>query len=633
MCGICGIVNRNTPPLQATLQQMCQTMIHRGPDEDGYFIQAPVGLGMRRLSIIDLTSGSQPIFNETQDIAIIFNGEIYNYNTLRSELVGRGHRFVTEGDTETIVHAYEDDGIAAIARLNGMFALALWDGRHQRLILARDRAGQKPLYYAHLPDGSLIFGSELKVILASGALTPSVNLQALGHYLAMQYVPSPETILKGIHQLPAGHTLVWEAGKLTIERYWQPSYLPKLNLSDAEWIQRTRATVTAAVERHMISDVPIGAFLSGGLDSSVVVAVMAQLASERVKTFSIGFDVAAYSETDHARRIAERYQTEHHEFIVSAQQVTDVLPQVVYYADQPLADTSLMATFLLAKLTREHVTLALTGDGGDEAFAGYTRYLLDKALAVYRRLPSRVRLQWVDGLAKQLPHNPEVPTDRSWIAGLQRLGQASSVSYKASILAWGSFFTDGAVRQLVTPEVAAALGRTAVDVMAEQYDNALADSHLDRTLSADFITYLADDLLVKADRMSMGNSLETRAPFLDNEVLALALHMPERMRIRGTTQKVALRRAFADVIPPENVQRIKRGFGMPVGAWLRGHMAGYAREVLLDPVTLGRGLLRPEGVQTLLNDHMSGKADHGQRLWALLTLELWFRGVYKGVRQ
>jgi len=633
MCGICGIVNRNTPPLQATLQQMCQTMIHRGPDEDGYFIQAPVGLGMRRLSIIDLTSGSQPIFNETQDIAIIFNGEIYNYNTLRSELVGRGHRFVTEGDTETIVHAYEDDGIAAIARLNGMFALALWDGRHQRLILARDRAGQKPLYYAHLPDGSLIFGSELKVILASGALAPSVNLQALGHYLAMQYVPSPETILKGIHQLPAGHTLVWEAGKLTIERYWQPSYLPKLNLSDAEWIQRTRATVTAAVERHMISDVPIGAFLSGGLDSSVVVAVMAQLASERVKTFSIGFDVAAYSETDHARRIAERYQTEHHEFIVSAQQVTDVLPQVVYYADQPLADTSLMATFLLAKLTREHVTLALTGDGGDEAFAGYTRYLLDKALAVYRRLPSRVRLQWVDGLAKQLPHNPEVPTDRSWIAGLQRLGQASSVSYKASILAWGSFFTDGAVRQLVTPEVAAALGRTAVDVMAEQYDNALADSHLDRTLSADFITYLADDLLVKADRMSMGNSLETRAPFLDNEVLALALHMPERMRIRGTTQKVALRRAFADVIPPENVQRIKRGFGMPVGAWLRGHMAGYAREVLLDPVTLGRGLLRPEGVQTLLNDHMSGKADHGQRLWALLTLELWFRGVYKGVRQ
>jgi asparagine synthase (glutamine-hydrolysing) len=608
-------------------------MIHRGPDEDGYFIQAPVGLGMRRLSIIDLTSGSQPIFNETQDIAIIFNGEIYNYNTLRSELVGRGHRFVTEGDTETIVHAYEDDGIAAIARLNGMFALALWDGRHQRLILARDRAGQKPLYYAHLPDGSLIFGSELKVILASGALAPSVNLQALGHYLAMQYVPSPETILKGIHQLPAGHTLVWEAGKLTIERYWQPSYLPKLNLSDAEWIQRTRATVTAAVERHMISDVPIGAFLSGGLDSSVVVAVMAQLASERVKTFSIGFDVAAYSETDHARRIAERYQTEHHEFIVSAQQVTDVLPQVVYYADQPLADTSLMATFLLAKLTREHVTLALTGDGGDEAFAGYTRYLLDKALAVYRRLPSRVRLQWVDGLAKQLPHNPEVPTDRSWIAGLQRLGQASSVSYKASILAWGSFFTDGAVRQLVTPEVAAALGRTAVDVMAEQYDNALADSHLDRTLSADFITYLADDLLVKADRMSMGNSLETRAPFLDNEVLALALHMPERMRIRGTTQKVALRRAFADVIPPENVQRIKRGFGMPVGAWLRGHMAGYAREVLLDPVTLGRGLLRPEGVQTLLNDHMSGKADHGQRLWALLTLELWFRGVYKGVRQ
>ncbi|MFZ4816544.1 MAG: asparagine synthase (glutamine-hydrolyzing), partial [Phototrophicaceae bacterium] len=624
MCGICGIVNRNTPPLQATLQQMCQTMIHRGPDEDGYFIQAPVGLGMRRLSIIDLTSGSQPIFNETQDIAIIFNGEIYNYNTLRSELVGRGHRFVTEGDTETIVHAYEDDGIAAIARLNGMFALALWDGRHQRLILARDRAGQKPLYYAHLPDGSLIFGSELKVILASGALTPSVNLQALGHYLAMQYVPSPETILNGIHQLPAGHTLVWEAGHIKIERYWQPSYLPKLNLSDAEWIQRTRATVTAAVERHMISDVPIGAFLSGGLDSSVVVAVMAQLASERVKTFSIGFDVAAYSETDHARRIAERYQTEHHEFIVSAQQVTDVLPQVVYYADQPLADTSLMATFLLAKLTREHVTVALTGDGGDEAFAGYTRYLLDKALAVYRRLPSRVRLQWVDALAKRLPHDPNVPTDRSWIAGLQRLGQASSVSYKASILAWGSFFTDGAVRQLVTPEVAAALGRTAVDVMAEQYDNALADSHLDRTLSADFITYLADDLLVKADRMSMGNSLETRAPFLDNEVLALALHMPERMRIRGTTQKVALRRAFADVIPPENVQRIKRGFGMPVGAWLRGHMAGYAREVLLDPVTLGRGLLRPEGVQTLLNDHMSGKADHGQRLWALLTLELWF---------
>lgn len=626
MCGICGTLYTEQPANRHQLAQMCAVMRHRGPDEDGFLVQGNIGLAMRRLKIIDLNTGAQPIYNETGTVAIVFNGEIYNYQPLRRNLQAKGHVFRTHTDTEVIVHAYEEYGAACIEKLNGMFALAIWDSNQRRALLARDRAGQKPLFYYQTAAGDLLFASEIKVLLASGQVPRQVNHNTVYHYLSTQYIMGPETILQGVYQLPAGHIAIWQHGNLHIERYWQPTYEPKPTHTENEWISHTRDTVTAAVERHLMSDVPLGAYLSGGVDSSIIVAVMSQLAQGRVKTFSIGFDVDAYSETSHARRIAERFQTDHHEFIVSAHDVTDTLEDVVYYADQPLADTSCMATYLLAKLTRQHVTVALTGDGGDEAFAGYTRYTLDRLLRYYRLLPRPVRTRFIPAAASLLPERTDIPTDHNIVTGIKRLAQASTTSHKASILAWGSFFTEAQKQSLGNADWLACIDAPPTPhMLAADYDSAPANNHLDRTLYADFVRYLQDDLLVKADRMAMAHSLETRAPFLDNEVLALGQHMPQAMRIRGRTQKYVLRRAFADVLPAQNVQRIKRGFGMPVASWLRGHMQAYAHDLLLAPTSLQRGYFDPAHITALLDQHTQHQADHGQRIWALLNLELWLR--------
>jgi asparagine synthase (glutamine-hydrolysing) len=627
MCGIYGIACTDPArsPLEATLAQMAQSIWYRGPDEGGELLRGQFGLGMRRLSIIDLSTGSQPIYNEDGCIGILFNGEIYNFQEIRRELEAAGHTFRTHSDTETIVHAYEEYGPDCVRRLNGMFAFALWDGHHNRLLLARDRAGQKPLFY-HLNGERIVFASEIKALLTTGDVPRRVNPRAVYHYLSLQYVPGPETILDGVMQLPAAHYAVWENGNLTITRYWTPEYEPKQMGSIEDWRAQTRETVTTAVERHLISDVPLGAFLSGGVDSSIIVALMSQMNPGKVKTFSIGFDIPEYSELDHARRIAERFGTEQHEFVVSAREVTDALESVVWHADQPLADTSCLATYHLSRLTRQYVTVALTGDGGDEAFAGYTRYWLDRWLSVYRRLPEGLRLGLVPKMASLLAERADIPTDRNIVAGVKRLAQASATTAKASILAWGSFFTEEQKAWLANPDWLGPLtAQDSAAFLAGYYDRAAASTHLDRTLSVDFLTYLTDDLLVKADRMSMAHSLETRAPFLDNEVLALAQHMPESLRIRGRAQKWILREAFADLLPPENVKRVKRGFGMPVASWLRGHLQGFARDTLLSEAARSRGYFQPARVQQLLDDHVAGRADHGQRLWALLVLELWHR--------
>lgn len=632
MCGIYGIAYRDaqrTPSL-LRLEAMAAAMVHRGPDEAGRLMCGPVGLGMQRLKIIDLATGQQPIFNEDGTIGIVYNGEVYNFGVLRQALEAAGHRFRTQSDTEVIVHAYEEYGLDCVQRLNGMFSFALWDGRENRLVLARDHAGQKPLFY-HLTDERLAFASEIKSLLQAGDIRREVNPRAIYHYLSLQYVPGPETILEGVMQLPAGHVAVWQAGKLTIQRYWQPTYRPKRIQRAADWREEVRQTVTEAVQRHMISEVPLGAFLSGGVDSSIIVALMSQLANSGVKTFSIGFDVPEYSELEHAKRIADHFQTEHHAFVISEQEAINSLSDVVWYSDQPLADTSALATYHLARLTREHVTVALSGDGGDEAFAGYTRYLLDRLLRVYRYLPAWVRLRMVPALASRLGEQSHIPTDRNMVTGVKRLAQASSTSPKASILAWGSFFSEAQKQWLLQPEwLAQADGLTSEALLAQVYDGAQADSVLDRTLAVDFETYLADDLLVKSDRMAMAHSLEARAPFLDYEVLTMAQRIPDNLRIQGRTQKAILRQAFAEFLPAENTNRIKRGFGMPVSAWLRREMHGFARETLLSDKASARGYFQPAQVADLLARHDSGKEDHGQRLWALLVLELWHQQYVDG---
>ncbi|MEM6282641.1 MAG: asparagine synthase (glutamine-hydrolyzing) [Chloroflexota bacterium] len=630
MCGICGIAQREGTVPEALLRQMNAALFHRGPDEDGYSLHGHVGLAMRRLSIIDLTTGKQPIGNEDGSIQVVFNGEIYNYPDLKLALERAGHRFATQTDTEVIPHGYEQHGLDYITQLNGMFTFALYDDNEDRLVLGRDRTGQKPLFYYHSGD-TLYFASELKSLLLCPEVPREIDDVALYHYLTLQYVPGPGTILKGVKQLPPAHFAVWQRGELSLHRYREPRYSDKQQMTDDEWIAATRETMQAAVHRHMLADVPLGAYLSGGVDSSIVTALMAERGT--VKTFSIGFDVAQYSETEHARRVAEHYATDHREFIVSANAVLEHLPEVVWIAGQPLADTSCVVTYHLAMQTRKHVTVALTGDGGDEAFAGYTRYLLDRLLRLYRILPEAARTQLVPALAGLLPDRADIPTDRNVVEGLKRLAQASTTTHKASIVAWGSFFTEAQKRNLGTGDWLRRVGNAETTAwMATVYDAIDAGNRLERTQGTDLLTYLPDDLLVKADRMAMAHSLETRAPFLDNEVLALAAAMPENLKIRGRTQKWVLREAFKQELPPENVNRIKRGFGMPVATWLREPLREMAYDLLLSDRAVGRGYFRREAVRALLDAHTAKQADHGQRLWALLTLEMWLRQVVDGER-
>jgi len=627
MCGIYGLAytDKSRRPEVALLDQMALAIFHRGPDEAGRLVRGSIGIGMQRLRIIDLSTGQQPIFNEDNTVGIVYNGEIYNFQGLRRELEAAGHHFRTQTDTEVVIHAYEQYGIDCLRHFNGMFAFALWDGRDGSLVLARDRSGQKPLFY-HLTDERLAFASEIKSLLQAGDVPRQINPRSIYHYLSLQYVPGSETILRDVMQLPAGHVAVWRAGELTISRYWQPSYEPKRIQSIEAWRTEVRETVSAAVRRHLISDVPLGAFLSGGVDSSIMVALMSQIASGSVKTFSIGFDVAEYNELDHAQRIANQFKTKHQEFIVSETEVVNSLADVVWASDQPLADTSCLATYHLARLTRQHVTVALTGDGGDEAFAGYTRYFLDRLLRIYRYLPEWVRLKLIPQLASRLVERSDIPTDRNVVTGIRRLSQASSTSPKASILAWGSFFSEEQKNWLGNSDWLKIAGdEPSAKLLEHFYDRAQADTVLDRTLAVDFETYLADDLLVKADRMAMAHSLETRAPFLDNEVLTMAQHMPDNLRIRGRSQKWILRESFADCLPAQNTNRIKRGFGMPVSSWLRKTMRDYAHDILLSDQAVGRGYFQRKRVEQLLADHVSGRADHGQRIWALLVLELWHR--------
>jgi asparagine synthase (glutamine-hydrolysing) len=624
MCGICGILQSDGRPVErALLEQLNGRMPHRGPDSDGFFLAGHVGMAMRRLAIIDLSGGDQPIFNEDGSVAIVFNGEIYNYRALRDELLGYGHHFATSSDTEVIVHAYEQWGDATLPRLEGMFAFAIWDARRRRLLLARDRMGEKPLYWHRGREG-LVWGSEAKVVLAAPWVERRLNPTALHHYLTLQYTPDPLTIYEGVHQLPAAHKLVIEDGCApVVERWWQLSFGPKLRLSDAEAIEQARALLTAAVERQLVSEVPLGAFLSGGIDSSIIVALMAERTREPVRTFTIGFDEYHFSEAHYARQVAERYGTEHHEFIFRPEDLTRVIEGVADAVDEPFADPAALPLYELARQTRRHVTVALSGDGGDETLAGYTRYVLDGLLRPYSALPGWVTQRAVPALVGHLPELYGVPEDRNPILGLKRLGQAAATTHKASLVRWGSYFSHAEKLALYTPELRAALaGVDSAAWVAGAYDGAHAASLLDRTLAADHVTYLAGDLLPKTDRMTMAHSVEARAPLLDVPWVEWTARLPEHMKVRGGRTKWLLTAAFGDKLPPEIRARGKQGFSVPVGAWLRGELSGWARErlcggQLLDP------WLRPEAVRVLFDEHQAGRANHGKKLWALLMLGVW----------
>ncbi|MBI5564939.1 MAG: asparagine synthase (glutamine-hydrolyzing) [Chloroflexi bacterium] len=623
MCGICGYFSADAPVERELLERMNSTIVHRGPDCDGFFIDGRVGLAMRRLAIIDVAGGDQPIGNEDGSIQVVYNGEIYNYRALRTELEACGHRFTTNSDTEVIVHGYEQWGDAMLPRFNGMFALALWDGTRRRLLLARDRMGKKPLYWHHSARG-LVFGSEAKAVLAAPWVERQIDPTALHHYLTLQYTPDPLTIYRDVQQLPAAHQLVIEAdGQPHISRWWQLAFEPKWTDAERDIIERARELLSAAVECRLMSEVPLGAFLSGGLDSSIVVALMADRSRERVKTFSIGFEEAAYSETKYARLIADRYHTDHHEFIFRPADLVRVIESVIAAADEPFADPAALPLYELARQTRRHVTVALSGDGGDETLAGYRRYVYDGILRPYAALPHWLTQRAVPTLTRWLPDTARLPEDRNLITALKRLGQFSAVTPKASLVRWGSYFSHPDKLALYNDRWRDELKSIdTAEVIAAAYDDAHARTRLDRTLHTDHVTYLAGDLLPKTDRMTMAHSVEARAPFLDAEWVEWTARLPGRYKTRGLKTKWLLTAAFADKLPSDVLKRGKQGFSLPIGVWLRRDLHEWARERLIGNRALSEWF-KPAAIDQLLSQHDSGRVNHGKKIWALLMLAVW----------
>jgi asparagine synthase (glutamine-hydrolysing) len=622
VCGIAGKVSLDRAVDASLLEQMCAVIEHRGPDSRGTFREDGVGLGVQRLAIIDLETGDQPIFNEDESIVVLQNGEIYNYRELRRELEARGHRFSTQSDTEVIVHLYEDHGDACVDRLRGMFAFAIWDRRRRRLLLGRDRVGKKPLFYA-VRNGSLWFASEAKSILQDPDVPRDVDLDAIDCFLQFQYVPHPKSAFAALRKLPPAHLLSWEDGRIETRRYWKLSYSPDDHYaSEEEMHERIRSELLDATRLRLRSDVPLGAFLSGGVDSSAVVAAMARLSSTPVKTFSIGFDVESFDETPHARRIAELFATDHHEFRVEPQAM-EILPRLVWHYGEPFADQSAIPSFYLAELTRRHVTVALNGDGGDEDFAGYPRYVANALMN---------RLDWVPpALARAAAWSFDRigpgPAPRSPRTRLRRLARGVSLAPYDRYAMWIAYFAERDRAELYTPELRSTLGaaRTAPSVIREPWLESNARAYVDRMLDVDVNTHLPGDLLVKMDIATMAHSLEVRSPFLDHCFMEMAARLPAESKLRGRTTKLALKDAMRPWIPDRILERRKMGFGVPIGDWFRGPLRGLPGEVLLDPRSLDRGLFREEALRGIIERHISGREDTSNKIWALLQLELWMR--------
>lgn len=604
---------------------MCAALEHRGPDARGMFRDDRAFLGIQRLRIIDLHTGDQPVFNEDGSVVVVLNGEIYNFGELRAALRRRGHVFSTEGDTEVIVHLYEEHGIDCVLHLHGMFAFALWDQRRQQLLIARDRVGKKPLVYA-LRDGVLSFASEMGALLEDRTIDREVDHVALDRYLTLGYVPAPLTALRAVRKLPPAHRLVMRDGRTTIDSYWTLDYSRKLDdVALEELCERVRAALRAATRRRMISDVPLGAFLSGGIDSSAVVAAMAEASPEPVRTFSIGFDHAAFDELSHARRIARQFGTIHEEFEVRADAV-EIVPRIVRHYGEPFADSSAIPSFYLAEMTRRHVTVALNGDGGDESFGGYQRYVANAVGARLDAVPARLR-RGVTALGRQLPDGGSIASVRNKARRLTSTLDLDAPARYAEYIAW---FSAAQRRRLYTPEFALSAEFGGEDVIATTWAQTSGRTVVDRMLEVDVATYLPGDLIAKIDIATMAYGLEARSPLLDHELMQLAASIPARLKVRGRKKKWILREAMRGWLPDEILDRPKQGFTIPLASWMRGDLRSWSRDILLDPATLARGYFEPHEVHRLLDRHDAGADGDAPRIWSLLMLELWHREFVGG---
>ncbi len=622
MCGICGTLRFDGEVVdRALISRMCDTIVHRGPDAEGIYVAPGIGLGQRRLAIIDLSDAAvAPLSNEDETVWVTLNGEIYNFRELRADLCARGHRFRTATDTEVIVHLYEEYGTDCLARLHGMFAFALWDARIDRLLLARDRLGKKPLVYARTGRG-LSFGSAIRAVTVDPDVSVAPDLVAIDRYLTYQFVPSPLTAFQGIHKVPPGHFLVCDrAGDMTVERYWSPPLPSRSTAPEAELADELVERLREAVRARMIADVPIGAFLSGGIDSGSVVALMAEASSRPVKTFSIGFEESGFDESADARLVAERYGTDHHELVVRPNAL-EVLPLLVHHYNEPFADSSAIPTYYVSKITREHVTVALSGDGADESFAGYVHYRALLAWEATNVIPYFIRrpaARLAEAALGALPyHNTVARLER----GAQMLGKRLPARFHQQL----SMFKTQEKRAAYTPKFHDAIATPATRdcAMSVPWDPGM--DPLGWMLHHDQSVLLPEDFMVKVDVASMANALEVRSPFMDHRLVEFAATIPSDMKRRGDEGKLILKRAVRRFLPERTLAKPKTGFGMPLARWLRTDLLDLLRGALLDDRATKRGLFERRFIAKMVDDHTHGRRDFSNRLWALLVLELWFR--------
>ncbi len=660
MCGIAGWVNLDTTKpnhnAEAVLHSMCERIVHRGPDSEGLWLDDTVALGMRRLSIIDLKTGDQPVFSEDKTVVVMMNGELYNYREVRAGLEKDGFRFVTQSDTEILPHLYQKYGDAMVDHLNGMFAFSLWDSRKKKLILARDRFGEKPLYYGVF-DGKLIWASEPKAMLAHPAVSAELDLNSLRHYVSFDYVPAPMSIYKGIHKLPAGHLLIVENGEVKTRRYWDISWQADADSaqnsplykggvdaalggrggfsangghSTAETPSRKgtlieeaddlRDLLSDAVRMRLVSDVPLGILLSGGIDSSTVAAFAVRHATEKVKTFSIGFEEDSFDESKYARQVATHLNTEHYEDRLSAEKAGDLISEIGTWLDEPMSDGSLIPTFLLARFVRKHVTVALGGDGGDELFAGYPMYYAHKIAAKYLAIPSFVRSGVIEPLVNALPVSNK---NLSFDYKAKRFVRASKFNDIERHHSWFGSFSMEQHEQLFTKDV---LAQTDADIyrgVRELVDASDAKNVIEQMQYADINYYLAEDILTKVDRAAMAVSLETRAPFLDPRVGQFAASIPVAYKLKGKSGKYILKEAMKDLLPHDILHRPKKGFGIPIAEWLKGRLNPLMHDLLAADRLKEQGLFNEEYVQKLIKEHETAAASHHKELWTLLVFQLW----------
>lgn len=621
MCGICGFIynKKERPADQNVLKEMCQTITHRGPDDQGEIVLDQCGLGMRRLSIIDLNTGHQPISTANQEYTIVFNGEIYNFQEIRKILENKGHVFETLTDTEVILKGYAEWGVDICEKLNGMFSFAIWDRLKKRLFIARDRLGIKPLYY-YLDDKKLVFGSEIKAILKSPDIEKEVDPVALNQFLTFEYIPAPHSIFKKIRKLEPGHFLLYSDGDIQIKPYWQ------LRPSEDTWTEvdakeRLRELVQDSVKLRLISDVPLGAFLSGGIDSTIIVSQMAKLMDQPVKTFSIGFKESSYNELKYARAVANKYKTEHHEFTIEANAL-ELTEKLIHHLDEPFGDFSIFPTYLVSKMARDFVTVTLSGDGGDELFAGYDTYRAHRFdRRFYHLLPKIVKHKMIEPWTESL-----IPTEKKKgvINSIKRFVEGTTLPKSIMHARWMVFLHEWERQQLFAEDMKSQLQSDPYDFLHKYAQDAEGLSDITKMGYMDVKSYLVDDILVKVDRMSMATSLEARVPFLDHRIVEFAYSLPSSLKMNGLKTKYLLVNSFWDEMPPEVQNRDKQGFSIPIKNWIREELKPMMMDLLNEQRLKEQGFLNPKFVHQLINEHLEGKANHSHKLWALMVFEQWF---------